>query len=80
MREIVYQRKLRNREASVKAARDCIPGQRLCVSSLRRLHHGKMTYRLKAVKIMRLEFGREPTNFASLAGLPNIYQNLGSLL
>ena len=26
MREIVYQRKLRNREASVKAARDCIPG------------------------------------------------------
>jgi hypothetical protein len=55
MREIVYQRKLRNREASVKAARGCIPGQRLCVSGLRSLHHGKMIYRLKAVKLMRLE-------------------------
>jgi hypothetical protein len=55
MREIVYQRKLRNREASVKAARDCIPGQPLCMSSLRSLHRGMMIYRLKAVKLMRLE-------------------------
>ena len=44
MREIVYQRKLRNREASVKAARDCIPGQRLCVSSLWTLHRDKRIY------------------------------------
>jgi len=55
MREIVYQRKLRNREASVKAARDCIPGQRLCVSSVAESPHGKMIYRLKAVKLMRLD-------------------------
>jgi hypothetical protein len=76
MREIVYQRKLRNREASVKATRDRIPGRR---SSLRSLHHGKMVYRLKAVKLMRLDLWSQSTNFAGLAVLSNTYQNLGSL-
>lgn len=76
MREIVYQKKLRNRQASVKATRDCIPGWR---SSLRSLHQGKMIYRLKAVKLMRLDLWSQSTNFAGLASLSNIDQNLRSL-